>query len=618
VQVTALAPVGALAREKDLIIEYDDSERLSAREEVQLSIQSTDESIKQAKANQAIQDSKDQVELLRAKYDVRRAELEVKKADVTAEIDKKKNVLNLEAARRAMLQTETDISARKETAASQLNQLNLNRQRNVQELQREMTRIASTRALAPITGLVSIRQNRAGNVNFGQQVPEIREGDTLQAGMPVAELLDLSELEVWTKIGELDRANLQIGQEALLQLDAIPEKRFHGKIKAMSGSAAADVYSGDPSKKFDVVFSIDMRELLTGLNMKPADIEKIMATAAANAKKVGSANSGPNFFAALQGREEQSPEAQDQQGGRGGGQRTGMNRGGDGGSMGGGRQRGENGGGFGGRQGGDAAAGGRAGGRGFGNMSEEDRTKMTELRTKMQNASAEDREKLQQELQAIMQRAGFGGRGRGGEGGDAAAGFGGRGRGGEGGDAQAGAGGRQRGENGGGFGGRQGGDMAQGGGRGGRGGDAGGPGGMAPVSFGGGRGPQFTEEERQNAKLPLPPEQDSEVQALLRPGLLADIEIIVEKIPNALHLPATAVFDKGGAKTVFVKVGKQFEPRTVQVVKRSESTMVLSGGVQPGEIVALVDPTKDQSSSKKTESSSGGSGGAMGVIPGSK
>ena len=42
----------------------------------------------------------------------------------------------------------------------------------------------------------------------------------------------------------------------------------------------------------------------------------------------------------------------------------------------------------------------------------------------------------------------------------------------------------------------------------------------------------YTEEERKNAKLPLPPEQDSQVQALLRPGLLADVEIIVEKIPE--------------------------------------------------------------------------------------
>ena len=56
--------------------------------------------------------------------------------------------------------------------------------------------------LAPITGLVATKQNRAGNFNFGQSMPDIREGDTLQPGMPVADILDLSEVEVWAKVGD--------------------------------------------------------------------------------------------------------------------------------------------------------------------------------------------------------------------------------------------------------------------------------------------------------------------------------------------------------------------------------------------------------------------------------
>ena len=41
----------------------------------------------------------------------------------------------------------------------------------------------------------------SGNFNFGQSMPDIREGDTLQPGMPVADILDLSEVEVWAKVG---------------------------------------------------------------------------------------------------------------------------------------------------------------------------------------------------------------------------------------------------------------------------------------------------------------------------------------------------------------------------------------------------------------------------------
>src|SRR5215471_2883883 len=285
VQVTDLATMGSLAKEKDLIVEYDDSERQSALEEARLSVQSVDEQIKKAKADLAIQQSQDQVTLLKTRYDVRRAELEVKRNPIIAEIDGKKNMLTLEQQKRALQQLETDIQARNEQAESQLAVLNEQRNKSLIDVTRELQRIAQCESLAPITGLVAIRQNRAGNFNFGQQMPDIREGDTLQPGMPVADIMDLSDIEIWAKVGELDRANLKEGQDAVIQLDAIPDKRFNGKIKAMSGTASSDVFSGDPSKKFDVVFSVDMRQLLGGLGMKSADIDRIMATAEANARK---------------------------------------------------------------------------------------------------------------------------------------------------------------------------------------------------------------------------------------------------------------------------------------------------------------------------------------------
>ena len=96
---------------------------------------------------------------------------------------------------------------------------------------------------------------------------------------------------------------------------------------------------------------------------------------------------------------------------------------------------------------------------------------------------------------------------------------------------------------------------------------------------------------------------------------MADVEIQVERIPNALHLPAQAVFQKNGKPTVFVqqKNGK-FEPRTVQLLKQSESLMVLSSGVEPGQVVSLADPTVKNSDKKKDEKKSN----AVGSLPGGK
>jgi hypothetical protein len=238
-------------------------------------------------------------------------------------------------------------------------------------------------------------------------------------------------------------------------------------------------------------------------------------------------------------------------------------------------------------------------------MSEEDRQKMQQLRQQIQAATDEDRPKLMQQMQELRAKAGMGAGGPGGRGGDAA----GAGRGDRGGSGGAG------------------GDVA-GGGRGGRGGaGAGFMGGGNPADMmrgggggGGGRGGSaFTEEERQNAKLPVPPEQDSQVQALLRPGLLADVEIVVEKIPDVIHVPAQAIFQRNGRPTVYVQKNGKFEPREVQLLKQSESLMVLSSGVQPGEIVALADPSAEKSDKKgKNAEKKSAPGNPMGGMPGGK
>src|SRR5262245_26377945 len=286
VQVTKLAPLGSLAKEKDLIVEFDDSERRTALEEALLEVEQIDEQIKKSKADLAMRDNQDQVELLKARYSVRRAELEVKRNELLSEIDAKKNLLNLEESRRRLKQLESDVKSRQEQALAELAVLQEKRNKSMIDVGREKQRIAQCKLLSPITGLVSIRQNRGSFFgSFGQQVPDIREGDTLQPGSPVADVLDLSEMEILAKVGELDRANLREGQEVRFVLDAIPDKAFRGKIKGMSGTATANPFGGDPAKKFDVLFSVDMKELLTGLGAKPEEIQRVVETASRNAKK---------------------------------------------------------------------------------------------------------------------------------------------------------------------------------------------------------------------------------------------------------------------------------------------------------------------------------------------
>ncbi len=603
VQVTKLAALGAFAREKDLIAEFDDSELLSRLEEKQLELDQLDEQLKKSQADLAIRNNQDEVELLSARYSVRRSELEVKRNELLSTIDQKKNLLSLEESQRRLKQLESDIKSRRQQAEAELAVLRERKNKALQEMAREKARLNQVKVLSPMSGLVAIKQARgSGFFMFGSQLPDIREGDQLQPGMPVAEILDLSEMEVLARIGELDRANLREGQDVVIGLDALAENKLHGKIKSMSGTASANIFSSDPAKKFDVIFSIDMQELLKSLGATPDQIAKVMATAEANRKKpIANAGMGMMFAGGMgmMGGGGGMPGG----GGFGGGGAGGPGGGGFGGGAPGGGLGGPGGGGPPQMRMGGGGPGGAGGGMfaGMANLTDEQRTKAREIMQKAfagknpMEMSAEDRTKIFQKIQEDMKKAGINMPGRGGATGER-----------KGGERKAGE--RKEGEAGGG-------EQTAGEGRRRRGGSEGrgegrGPGG--PGGPGGGGAPGgASEKDLANAKLPPPPEEaGNQLDVLLRPGLLADVEIIVEKIPNAIHIPAQAVFEKDGKQIVYVREGPKYVARVIKPLKRSESLMIISEGLKAGEEVAMQDPeAKPTDRKKKQDAPSGGGGG---------
>jgi multidrug efflux pump subunit AcrA (membrane-fusion protein) len=85
----------------------------------------------------------------------------------------------------------------------------------------------------------------------------------------------------------------------------------------------------------------------------------------------------------------------------------------------------------------------------------------------------------------------------------------------------------------------------------------------------------------------------------LRPGTSASVEIIIERQQDVVMIPLQANFDVKGKPVVYVQNGKDFTMRQVQVGKKNEDYIVVTGGLRGGESVALVDPTKAKNQGKK-------------------
>lgn len=85
----------------------------------------------------------------------------------------------------------------------------------------------------------------------------------------------------------------------------------------------------------------------------------------------------------------------------------------------------------------------------------------------------------------------------------------------------------------------------------------------------------------------------------LRPGMSATAEIIIEREPNALLIPARASFTHNGKPAVYVQRGQQFLIRQITVGKRNEDDMVVLSGLREGELVTLENPAEAARRAKK-------------------
>jgi len=89
----------------------------------------------------------------------------------------------------------------------------------------------------------------------------------------------------------------------------------------------------------------------------------------------------------------------------------------------------------------------------------------------------------------------------------------------------------------------------------------------------------------------------------LRPGFAARVIIRGDQLSHAVSIPSEAVFDREGKKIVYCKRNRGFEAQQVKVRALSDGRAVLEG-IQPGTVVALVNP-EARGSEKAKENSSG-------------
>jgi len=255
-QIVKLAEPGDAVKAGDVVVEFDPAEQEFSLEQARFDLRLAVQEIVKADAQAAVLTAADEVALLHARYDVRRAELETQANELVSDIKAKQNVLLLDEARQRLAQLDADVATHATTSRASADGLREKRNKAQLAVQVAERNIGSLAIRAPFDGYVTIRTNfmAFGGIGF-PGMPEYRVGDSTFAGQMIADVFDISEVEVTAKLSERDRANVAPGQAVEVAVDALPGAKLRGTVRAVSGVASRTIFDAG-TRQFDITFDV--------------------------------------------------------------------------------------------------------------------------------------------------------------------------------------------------------------------------------------------------------------------------------------------------------------------------------------------------------------------------
>jgi multidrug efflux pump subunit AcrA (membrane-fusion protein) len=245
-QIVKLAKNGSVVKAGDIVVEFDASTLKRTMQEKQSELKSAEAEIEQATAQARITAEQNATELMRAKFNIERARLDVNKGDTVSRIENEQARLTLGDMEQKLRELEAKIKSDVASAEADFSSKRRKREKALFDLQRAERGIANLQLHAPAGGMVNVLTNFRASGPWGGQEVEFREGDRAWPGAAIMELPDLSSVHLEARLEEADRGRLHVGQDAFIRIEAVPGREFKATIERISVLAKVDYSAGWP------------------------------------------------------------------------------------------------------------------------------------------------------------------------------------------------------------------------------------------------------------------------------------------------------------------------------------------------------------------------------------
>ncbi len=256
-QIIKLASNGALVKKGDVVVELDPTNLKRTLDQNRSSLKQVDAETDRLKAQQRIREEQNATDLMKARYDIERARLEVSKEEVVPAIEIEKGRLQLAKAEQKLHEVEEKIASDRVVAEADLAASAQKRKKAQFDLDQAERNLASLTLVAPVDGIITIMMNYRARSGIGLNAPPFKEGDRAWPGAEIAAIPELASIQVNAPVDESDRGRLELKQQVTMRIDAVPDHEHKGGVASISPIAKLDYSSWPIKKNFDLTIRLE-------------------------------------------------------------------------------------------------------------------------------------------------------------------------------------------------------------------------------------------------------------------------------------------------------------------------------------------------------------------------
>ena len=248
-KIVFLEPEGSYVKAGDVLVKFDPTEAINNLKEAESKLEISLSEKEKLVANQKSQMTRLESDLKSAELTFELSKLKLEQIKFEAEIKQQEAKLEHERNELSYKKANQDLESQKIVDQSEFNKVEIDVRQKRADLEHAKRDLEMLTLTAPKEGLVVYETNWSTG-------RKITIGDTPWPGMTLISLPDLSTMESFTYVNEVDVSRVKKGQNVIIKLDAFQDSTFQGEITSVAALGKTK-NNNSTIKVFEITVSIN-------------------------------------------------------------------------------------------------------------------------------------------------------------------------------------------------------------------------------------------------------------------------------------------------------------------------------------------------------------------------